>query len=111
MKILGYDYLITFCSDKMLDVPAGRVHAGLQRIILAEGDHPQQSESTLLHEIIEALDFHLEIGLDERQIKAIEAGLYQCLTENGVDLSPLLQCACKSEADVGKMESRVGSTD
>jgi hypothetical protein len=41
-------------------------------------------ESTLLHEILEALNYHLELGLKHPQITALEAGLYQVLKDNGI---------------------------
>lgn len=47
--------------------------------------------STLMHEIMEAINYHLEIELTERQIKQLEVGLHQVLNEGGVNLNPLIE--------------------
>ena len=39
-------------------------------------------ESTLLHEILEAINEQMELKLDHRQICALEIGLYSTLKEN-----------------------------
>jgi len=40
--------------------------------------------STLLHEVIEALDTSLELDMDHNQITAMEAGIFQVLRDNPV---------------------------
>lgn len=45
---------------------------------------PSQVEATLLHEIIEAINYHLELRLEHNQIQGLEAGLYSVLKENGL---------------------------
>ncbi len=52
---------------------------------MINGTKPQsQQESTLLHEIIEALDFNLELKLEYNQISQLKVGLYQVLKDNGI---------------------------
>lgn len=43
----------------------------------------------MLHEVLEALNYHLNLGLAHPAIQALEGGLYQVLTQNGVSLKPL----------------------
>ena len=70
---------VGFCNfDKKLLQVAGDVDIDVQN-------------STILHEIIEAINYHLEIKLEEAQIKQLEVGLHQVLSENGVNLSLLTQ--------------------
>ena len=38
--------------------------------------------STLFHEIIEALNYQLELKLEHHQIQSLEAGLFSILTKN-----------------------------
>ena len=91
MKILGYIYEIELGSDSSrMGGYYGQCHHGKQVIQIANDLNRQQEDSTILHEIIEALKYHLGIKLEHGHIMAFEAGLYQALTENGVDLSPLL---------------------
>ena len=68
----------------------GQVRASALQIRLDAHLPRQQLESTLLHEIIEALNHALELKLEHGAIAGLEAGLYQVLTDNGVDLTPLL---------------------
>lgn len=90
MKILGYNYTIT--NDDADEIGGmGAQCARVQRLKLATNQHPEQKISTLLHEIIEALNYHLQLELPHHAIQALEAGLYQTLTDNGVDLTPLLK--------------------
>ena len=60
-----------------------------QVIQLASDLAEENAISTLLHEILEALNFHLALKLEHKIIMALEAGLFQVLVDNGVDLSPL----------------------
>lgn len=88
MKILGYDY--TLVSDPFLD-SMGAMQTASLRIKIDARIVPQQQESTILHEIIEALNTHLQLELPHHAISALEAGLYQVLRDAGVDLAPLLK--------------------
>lgn len=49
----------------------------------------EMKRSTMIHEAMEALNYHLGLDMEESQIMAMEAGLFQVLVEAGVDLSPL----------------------
>ena len=91
MKILGYEYEVI--RDQAVNDLAsmGRCQASSLKIHVASDLAKQQAESTMLHEIIEALNFHLSFDMEHRVIMGIEAALYQCLVDNGVDLSPLLK--------------------
>lgn len=91
MKILGYDYTLNKSADREQLENMGRCNTANQRIEIANNMNQQAQESTLLHEVIEALNFHLELKLEHTVISSLESGLYQVLTSNGVDLSPLLR--------------------
>lgn len=90
MKILGYTYAVKPVATETWN-KMGDCSPHLLRIRIATDMPPQQVQSTVLHEIIEALNFHLKLGLgdDNDKVTRLEAGLYSVLTENGVDLSPL----------------------
>ena len=90
MKILGYTYAVQFVGADSMDGAMGRFYARQQRIEIASNMAPDGQRSTMLHEVIEALNYHLALNLPHRTIMALEATLYQVLTDNGVDLSPLL---------------------
>ena len=49
----------------------------------------QTNVSTTLHEIIEAVNAHLFLGLNEKQIRGIEVGLFQALRDAGINIDKL----------------------
>lgn len=88
MKILGYNYTLAWANHAEIG-SAGRLCGNTQKLEISEGLHPDQIASTVLHEIIEALNYHLELGVEHSTIMSLEAGLYQVLVDNGIDVSPL----------------------
>ncbi len=91
IKVLGYTYTIQ--NDKTQgEVGAmGRCHSDQQTIQIANNINGEAAASTLLHEIIEALNFHLKLEMNEQLVTALEAGLFTVLLDNGVDLLHLLR--------------------
>lgn len=104
MKILGYNYTLDSIFDtEELGGNAGKCYAGSQHISLAKNLTVDGAESTLIHEIIEAVDYHLELKLEHKQICALEVALYNVLKENGVDLVPLLKGIIVKQSDLKKI--------
>ena len=68
----------------------GRFQSRRQRLQIADDLAGDEQLSTILHEIIEALNYHLALDLPHNAIMGLEAGLYQVLVDSGVDLSPLM---------------------
>jgi len=97
INILGYNYIIV--EDGSVDETAGfgRHHPKLQKIQIASDLHPQAKQTTVLHEIIEAIDCHLQLKLEHNKIMALEVGIFQALTTAGVDLSPLSEAINSKE--------------
>jgi len=89
MNILGYNYTITANLDEDTMGAYGRFHSKKLQLQIASDLCHQQEISSVLHEILEALNYHLGWGLEHKIVTGLEAGLYQVLTENGVDLMPL----------------------
>lgn len=93
VKILGYQYQVVEESGDDDMGAFGRFNARTQKIQIAGNLHPQGKATAMLHELIEALNYHLQLELEHNVIMSLEAGLYQALVDNGVDLSPLVQDA------------------
>lgn len=91
MKILGYEFTVDINKSVVEDHVAGQVSIPLQRIEMAGDLAPEQMESTIIHEIIEAINGLMQLDLKERQVRALEVGLWGTLRDNGVDISPLLK--------------------
>jgi hypothetical protein len=89
MKILGYEYRVVGDRDSDYIGAFGRQNSARLLVQIASDIAPQQRISTLLHEMIEVLNYHLQLDMPHQVIMSLEAGLYHALTENGVDLSPL----------------------
>jgi surfactin synthase thioesterase subunit len=89
MNILGYIYEIDRTQTEDTLASMGRCMGKMLKIEIAKELNSQQAQSTILHEFIEAINFHLNLQLEHRTIAALETGIYQVLTSNGVDLSPL----------------------
>lgn len=91
MKILGYDYKIKYPTDQRTMGRPAQVFLDTHIIQLAYDQIPEEKISSILHEIIEILDHTLELRMPHQTITCLEAGLYQVLIDNGVDLKPLLE--------------------
>lgn len=81
IKILGHDYTVKLVDLNETDT-FGTMNSNTSTIRINQNKVQSQIESTLLHEIIEALNMDLELNLEHRQITGLEAGLYQVLKDN-----------------------------
>ncbi len=91
MKILGYHYTLRRDLSYSELGAMGRVCVDQLIISIDRKVSDEQAKSTVLHEILEALNRHLDLQLSHQTVASLESSLYQILTENGVDLSPLLK--------------------
>jgi len=91
MKILGYSYKIEQLGKDVMRGNSGFCNFDNKLLQVSVDLDKDMKESTLLHEIIEALNYHMELELKHNQIMSLEAGLHQVLNDNGVELSPLLE--------------------
>jgi hypothetical protein len=92
LNILGYTIDTDFSrsSDELGDV-VGRCSPDMLYIRIAS-DMPYQSKiSGMVHEIIEVINSQLQLNLEHETICRLETSLFQTLTMNGVDLSPLIE--------------------
>jgi hypothetical protein len=80
LKILGYSYKVDFSKTQQeLGGNLGFCNFDKKLLQVARDADKEVQHSTLIHEILEAINFHLEIGLEEPQIKQLEVGLHQTL--------------------------------
>lgn len=91
MEILGYTYKVN--KDKTISELQDRMgvcYVNSQKISLAKDQTDDSLVSTFIHEIIEAINFHLELKMRHNQICAMEVGIYDVLKRAGMDFLPLL---------------------
>jgi len=72
---------------------AGLFDSEEQRIYVAKDQSVTEQQSTLVHEIIEALNFKYRVGLREQQIVKLERGIFNFLTDLGVNVPEILDKA------------------
>jgi hypothetical protein len=93
MRIFGYNYKLKYSPSMEnggMD-QAGRLHTVKQIINVDPDQHRQSQESTVLHEVLEAINYHLQFSLPHEQISGLETSLYQFLGDIGMDTSLLLK--------------------
>ena len=88
IRILGYEHIVEI---KPRVGSAGRSAVCYQSIEIDSDLCEEQMASTLIHEVIEQIDKHLALGLNEQQICGIEAGMYSFLKDGGVDLGVIME--------------------
>jgi hypothetical protein len=81
VKILGHIYTVKEYESYPSDT-YGSHDPNTLTIRLNNNKNDSQIASTFLHEIIEAVNHLLELGLEHRQISGLESGLYQVLKDN-----------------------------
>ena len=93
MKILGYNYMLVYSPTKDSGgmSNSGQMDPTKQIIVISPEQHQQSQESTVIHEILEALKYHCQIDLDHKDLSVLEAALYQVLKDIGMDMSLLLK--------------------
>ena len=83
IRILGLDYKVETYTDRSGIHDIGQVIVA-QNIIQLSSDRnsPEHLKSVLIHEIIEALNYRLELKLEHNVITSLETGLFQVLQDN-----------------------------
>ena len=96
MNILGFTVKVVE-EGTYDDIGAfGKFHPKTMKIQVASDLSTEQKTSTVLHEILEAIRGGLDLDIEHGDINRLEAGLFQALQANGVDLSPLIREIGKS---------------
>ena len=91
MKVLGFDFTVDMTHTRVDIGAMGRCNIDELRLMIASDIPKHQQDSTVLHEVIEAVCAALEITVKHEVIAQMEAGLFAVFSSNGVDLSPLLK--------------------
>lgn len=85
IKILGHSYSIIVHEEEKTGNSSLGTHWGVsQKIYLNAKQNKEMIESTLLHEVIEAVNYHLSLKLPHQMIIRLETALYQVLKENPI---------------------------
>jgi len=90
VKILGMTYSVKLMQARILESSKFGQHNGVElKITIARDMSVQQQVATMLHETLEAINYQLGLGLEEKAILGLERGLHGTLIDAGVNLNPL----------------------
>ena len=81
IRIMGLDYYIDIYPRRERD-SYGVCHHDTHTIGISNCNSEEHAKSVLLHEILEALNYRLELNMDHTKITALEAGLFQVMRDN-----------------------------
>lgn len=79
IKIAGHHFTVDYV-DGLAD--SGSTDTALNKILINKNLSKSNQESTILHEIIEAVNFIYDLKLEHQTIQTIEAALYQIYKDN-----------------------------
>jgi hypothetical protein len=88
LKILGKTYALRFVDRVELEggdpkeTLMGLCSDGKQDIQVSIHQPPDALKDTLLHEIIHAIDYQMQLGLKERQVHCLASGLVAVFLDN-----------------------------
>jgi hypothetical protein len=83
VKIGGYDYKVILDANLSRNKGfQGTQCANSLEIEIDSGLPIQNQESTLIHEIFEAINYHYELKLEHNIISTLESALYQVVKDN-----------------------------
>lgn len=81
LKLLSTEFDIVHTDDDTIHGQCQVSWEG-QAILLHKDNSNDRQASTLIHEIIEAINMLMELELKHRQITSLELGLYSAMKEN-----------------------------
>ncbi len=83
LKILGHEYKVTYDDNLAVEEGSlGQIEFTYNTIRISTKHTQSAQDEALLHEIVEALNHHLEWKLEHSQITQISECIYQVLETN-----------------------------
>lgn len=85
LQIMGHKYTIYKSNTlNVTDNTSAMVNTSLHHIIIDNNFSESCQREALLHEIIEAMNYHMELELEHHKITALSEGLFAVLHNNGL---------------------------
>ncbi len=83
VRIMGHDYVVSMTPRLFTsDDTSGVCDTAIHKITLDSNFAESHVAETFLHEILEALNYHLELELKHAKLNALSEGLFQVLRDN-----------------------------
>lgn len=99
VNILGKYYNISWVDKVDEEGNVGETVDSKQRILILEDQGFENERDTVLHECTHAIDYQLQIGLKERQVHLVAAGIFSLLRANPKLVRYLLQKSPSQEQE------------
>ena len=91
VKVGGLIYKIKYVHPHVIDGDCGKFDANNLTILINESLSLEMQRTTILHEIIEAINYNYELNLKHNKITTLESTFFQILKENKQLFNELLQ--------------------
>lgn len=82
LKIIGKSYQFSIVDKVDEEDSLGECNDLLQRILVKSGQKPDQLMDTIIHEVVHAIDYQMHLGMTERQVHSVAAGLTAVFLDN-----------------------------
>lgn len=85
VRLLGFDYAIELCEDSQRDknnYNFGQADMRFQKITIDKRQAAAGQEQTLLHEILEVLNYELQLELPHNKLMSLAGTFYAVLRDN-----------------------------
>ena len=79
IRILGKIYRV---SRKVMKKSFGQCDHGQLKITINPKQAKQQEQDTVLHEVIHAVEYGMQLEMEEEQVHSLASGLYAVLRDN-----------------------------
>ena len=90
LTICGFTYEIKIVDRVDDESSLGSCNVGAQLILINELAQGKMKLCTLIHEIIEAINYHYGVDLKHRQITALDHALLQVIVDNMKEIKKLM---------------------
>ncbi len=105
VNILGKYYTISWVDKVDDEGNVGETVDSKQRILILEDQGFENERDTVVHECTHAIDYQLQIGLRERQVHLVAAGIFSLLRANPKLVRYLLQKSPSQEQEENDADS------
>ena len=83
LRILGHDFKVVYDGDVRTDHGyMGSYNCLKEQIVIDSGMSEANKKTTLVHEVFEALNDQMELGLEHKVIQQLEAGWFAVMMDN-----------------------------
>lgn len=87
IKIGGFTYKVVYQEDREVQSGSSQpanCHLGFHKIWINKNQCDEEILASLLHEVLEAMKYHYDLGLVHKDLTILESTLFQVLKDNPI---------------------------